>query len=67
MSILSPGRQVQRMPTSDVGSDQPMMSNVLPNLPPQIRLELEVSQRVIELGPGTSSAGLSDGCQWFAR
>ena len=47
LSVLSSNRETHGMSPPDVASNHPLVSNVLSNLLPQLRLDPQVPQRVI--------------------
>ena len=47
LCVLSPDRKTHGVSPSNITSNHPLVSNVLPNLSPQLRLELQVSQRIV--------------------
>lgn len=47
LGILSSDWKAHGVSPSDITSNHPLVRNILPNLPPQLRLDLQVSQRVI--------------------
>jgi len=43
LGVLSSDRETHGVSPSDITSNHPLVGNILPNLPPQFRLDLQVS------------------------
>lgn len=46
LCVLSPDRQMHRVPPSDVAADHTLVRDVLPHLPAQVRLDLNVPETI---------------------
>ena len=64
LGVLSPNRKTHSVSPSNVASNHPLVRNIFPNLPLQLRLDLQVFQRVVPSLRRTTRTGFgSEGCQ----